>query len=745
MTASGMSLVVPRPSPTAPAEAIVFYEAHRLPVTPVKQGDKAGRLPRWSQPGHGAKASDFRLGESVGVLNGTQPIEGWFFHDVDIDAKLDAARLVVKRLLPQTGWRYGRPGNPESHYNFLVTAALRTRRYFGIDGKSIELRGITQKKTHTLSVAPGSTHTSGEPIRFCEPRGGPGRVDVPDALDRAVQHAAVGIVILQVWPTSNRHRCRLAVSKVLLEYGIAEERVRAILEAVMEATDSDVDDVASAVRNTDEAIHAGQPTAGASVLVDVLGEETAKAMLTAIARILRSAPHDDGKSIVVNEPTTAMIDRAWARLAEANEPSGLFRRQNEVVILHNSANTCIEQLYTEQLKLTEPSALQRVSGFRPITLETFREALARMVPCVLLTKESKRTHVYPSPEFGKLMLASPALPLPEPQGFTTVPFFTNDGALITTPGLHRPTGMFYQPVADFALPPVAEHPSKADLARAIGVIDEMIWQFPFKGRRGVHPYGDVREGCDWRETTAYANMLAFPLTVLTPSLFHAVPLFLFDKPTTRTGASLLVQFWCYILTGAWPSEAEWDGSESERRKFLTAILMTGTPIIFLDEVKDLKSPDLNKILTGKAARIGRILGTSDITAPQNFATFVATGNNPTFPKDMAGRMCRVRLDADMHMPSGRVGWDKNLMSWVPEHRAELLIALYVLIRAWFADGSGNGMEWKPLLDPEHVNEAVIGRAMKTNPAGAQKLRELEELRDTQMTVFGVALADIQEG
>lgn len=59
--------------------------------------------------------------------------------------------------------------------------------------------------------------------------------------------------------------------------------------------------------------------------------------------------------------------------------------------------------------------------------------------------------------------------------------------------------------------------------------------------------------------------------------------------------------------------------------------------------------------------------------------------------------------------------------------------------------SANGVEWKPLLDPASVNEAVIGRAMKSNPAGVQKLRELEELRDTQVTVFGIALADIREG
>ena len=170
----------------------------------------------------------------------------------------------------------------------------------------------------------------------------------------------------------------------------------------------------------------------------------------------------------------------------------------------------------------------------------------------------------------------------------------------------------------------------------------------------------------------------------------------------------MVQCWCYILTGAWPSEAEWDGNESERRKFLTAILITGAPIIFLDEVKDLKSPDLNKILTGKNARIGRVLGSTEITNPHNFSTFVATGNNPAFPKDMAGRMCRVRLDTSTSKPSSRSGWEKDLMSWVPEHRMELLASLYTLVRAWFAVGKPDHEERRVLNGFEPWSQAIGG-------------------------------------
>jgi hypothetical protein len=278
--------------PTNLAQAFDFYTALKLPVTPVRRGAKEGYKDGWSKrgPGTGESLSNFRLDDNIGVLNGTESIEPeWFFHDIDIDANSDAARQIVEQLLPPTGWRYGRSSKPRSHANYLVKGQLRTRKYRGVHGTIIELRGLTQKKTHTLSVGPGSTwvsedKTKHEPVRFCEPLTAIGRVEIPDVLDKGVQHAAVGIIIQQDWPTNTgyRHQLRLAFAKILIEHGISPERTTDILEAVMEATKSNVADVAPTVRSTHDAIRAGQPTAGASEILEVLGEETGRAILKAI-------------------------------------------------------------------------------------------------------------------------------------------------------------------------------------------------------------------------------------------------------------------------------------------------------------------------------------------------------------------------------------------------------------------------------------------------------------------------------
>jgi hypothetical protein len=56
--------------------------------------------------------------------------------------------------------------------------------------------------------------------------------------------------------------------------------------------------------------------------------------------------------------------------------------------------------------------------------------------------------------------------------------------------------------------------------------------------------------------------------------------------------------------------------------------------------------------------------------------------------------------------------------------------------------TSNGLEWKPLLDPSMVADAQLERAAQTNPTAAQRVRELQEIRDMQITLTGVALSEI---
>ena len=56
--------------------------------------------------------------------------------------------------------------------------------------------------------------------------------------------------------------------------------------------------------------------------------------------------------------------------------------------------------------------------------------------------------------------------------------------------------------------------------------------------------------------------------------------------------------------------------------------------------------------------------------------------------------------------------------------------------------SANGLEWKTMLSPESVREAVVARAQAKNSAAAAKLRVLEEIREMTNRAATIAIAEI---
>ncbi len=84
---------------------------------------------------------------------------------------------------------------------------------------------------------------------------------------------------------------------------------------------------------------------------------------------------------------------------------------------------------------------------------------------------------------------------------------------------------------------------------------------------------------------------------------------------------------------------------------------------------------------------GRILGVSKTTMVPQRATWLATGNNIKLGGDLARRCYRIRMDAKTSRPFMRKDFThSDLITWVSEHRAELVGALLTLARAWYVGG-----------------------------------------------------------
>jgi hypothetical protein len=78
-----------------------------------------------------------------------------------------------------------------------------------------------------------------------------------------------------------------------------------------------------------------------------------------------------------------------------------------------------------------------------------------------------------------------------------------------------------------------------------------------------------------------------------------------------------------------------------------------------------------------------------------------------------------------------------------EERQVMEAASSVLGRIPVKAGDG-GLELRPVLDPERVNESVMARAAERNPQAVARLNELAEIRAMHVTIASHAVAEIRE-
>src|SRR5262249_17221378 len=158
----------------------------------------------------------------------------------------------------------------------------------------------------------------------------------------------------------------------------------------------------------------------------------------------------------------------------------------------------------------------------------------------------------PDKLIAALLASDEAAPLPGLRRVVTVPVFTAAGKLIDKPGYDQESGLLYLPPKGFLLPQIPEKPSPEDVQAALGLIFDIMADFPFVGE------GDR------------AAALATFLTPFARGLFKGpTPLFLFHKPEAGTGASLLMDMFTLIITGSIAGHQYEPTDEAEWRKMIT--------------------------------------------------------------------------------------------------------------------------------------------------------------------------------
>ncbi|MCR9140036.1 MAG: toprim domain-containing protein [Alphaproteobacteria bacterium] len=307
--------------------------------------------------------------------------------------------------------------------------------------------------------------------------------------------------------------------------------------------------------------------------------------------------------------------------------------------------------------------------------ERLRHMLARLARWV---RENAKGDLLPAPPpvaTVKSVLATPDPALPVLTGIVNTPVFGRSGTLITTPGYHPDARLLYVPAPSFTVPDIPKRPTEAEIAAARELIcDDLFGDFPFTGE------------------AERAHVVALLLLGFLRGMIDGpTPLHLIEKPTPGTGATLMVDAVATILTGTGASVMTEGRDDEEWRKRVTAKLRQIPSIILIDNLRaKLDSSAVAAALTAPFWE-DRVLGQSEMTRLPIRCLWIATGNNPEFSNEMARRLVRIRLDANVEQPWQRAGFrHPDLMVWIRANRARIVAACLTLCQAWIAAGKPRG-------------------------------------------------------
>ena len=222
-------------------------------------------------------------------------------------------------------------------------------------------------------------------------------------------------------------------------------------------------------------------------------------------------------------------------------------------------------------------------------------------------------------------------PFPSVSGILTTPTLRPDGTILSQAGYDPATRLLL--VSPQPTPAIQQWPSRDDALEALGVLLELLTEFPFV------------------DDASRSVALSMLITVVVRGAFDAAPLHASRSPEAGSGKSYLVDLAAAVATGmACPVMAA-GRDEAETEKRLGAALLAGQALISIDNVNgELGGDALCQAVERPVVQI-RILGRSErVSIETRSTTILATGNNLTLSGDLTRRAITSTLDPRMEQP-----------------------------------------------------------------------------------------------
>jgi putative DNA primase/helicase len=355
--------------------------------------------------------------------------------------------------------------------------------------------------------------------------------------------------------------------------------------------------------------------------------------------------------VITDKQLREITEDALHAIHAANDPPRLFERGGVLTQLHvKDSVPTLEALSREALR----GHLARVADWK-------RKVGKVSVACYP-----------PMPVVADVQALSSWRDIPPLKEVIEAPIFAADGSLVTDIGYHAGSKLYFAGETGLVIPSVSMSPSNADIKEAVGRLDELFADFPFK------------------DDSSRAHAFALTLLPFARELVDGLtPLHLIDAPAAGTGKGLLAEVVSIPAMGRGPDVMTEGRDEDEWRKRITAALVKGARFLLIDNLRRrLDSGQLAGALTATPAWTDRLLGHSlTVTIPVR-CVWVATGNNVSMSNEMSRRTVWIRLDAKKEAPWTRSAssFRHPLPGWARENRGQLIHACLTIIQGWLAAG-----------------------------------------------------------
>jgi putative DNA primase/helicase len=256
-------------------------------------------------------------------------------------------------------------------------------------------------------------------------------------------------------------------------------------------------------------------------------------------------------------------------------------------------------------------------------------------------------------------------PFPTVEGIISAPTLRPDGTLLDRIGHDPKTGLMLINSPQVKINP---RPTERDAVIAIDLLRDLFVETAFKneGARGV--------------------ALSLVVSTICCGAIPNTPIHMIRAPVGASGKTYLVQIVHVIATGEKCVPMGRTRSNEEFEKRLSALMIEGRPLVFLDNHNGVLSHDLLcQATTGDKVLIRRFGKLENIEVGTR-AVIAATGNGISIEEDLNRRTLLIEIDTKLAQPQFKIYRKPSPLDMILANRAKYIEAALTIPLAYMAAG-----------------------------------------------------------